>query len=147
MKIKISSILFIVISVIAVLYGMLYLFSGKIMGYHEAFIGLSYDELCLQNQNIAKLIVGLMHIVGACFVSIGIGVFIISQQLKKQFSKSLWWAILFLLLISLSVMLYVTSYIASNIASGVKPPWYLVLFLIITTVIALVLSYKNKSIQ
>ncbi len=145
---KISIYIFYFLSIIAIAYGLMYLFKNDIMSYHYAFLNMDKTQINDFNPHIIKLMLALMKVSGACFVAVGSTALIITA---KPFRNGEKWALLCLIsLFSLSLipMFFVTLNIANSIPSGgIKPPWWLTLAMIILLIIATLFSLNKRTNQ
>ena len=145
-KQKISIYIFYFLSIIAIAYGLMYLFRDDIMSYHYAFLRMDKTQINDFNPHIIKLMLALMKISGACFVSVGVTAFIITGKLFRNGEKWALWCLISLFSLSLIPMFFVTLNIANNIPSeGIKPPWQLTLVMLILLIIAILLSCIKKT--
>ncbi len=142
---KIATILFYIISVAAIGFGAMYFFRHHIMDYHVAFLGMSEDEIKSFNPKLIDLLLAMIHIMGATFITIGITGLIITYSSFRKGVKWAWYSLFVLFTLSLTPMLFITHKIASAIPDGEsKPPWWLTLAMLIVMAIALILSWPKK---
>lgn len=145
-KQKISIYIFYFLSVIAIGYGLMYIFRNDIMSYHYAFLRMDKTQINNFNPHIIKLMLALMKVSGACFVSVGFTALIITAKPFKNGEKWALWCLISLFSLSLIPMFFVTLNIANNIPSeGIKPPWQLTLTMLILLIIAVLLSCIKKT--
>ena len=144
-KQKTSIYIFYFLSIIAIAYGLMYLFKNDIMSYHYAFLRMDKTQINDFNPHIIKLMLALMKVSGACFVSVGVTAFIITAKPFKKGERWALWCLISLFSLSLIPMFFVTLNIANNIPAGeIKPPWQLTLVMLILLIIAVLLSCIKK---
>ena len=68
-KLRIASIMLYVVAGVALLFGILYSFSPKLMPYHERFLGMTHDQL---KPEVAALFLTMMRVIGASLLAIGV---------------------------------------------------------------------------
>ena len=145
---KTSLYIFYFLSIIAIAYGLMYLFKNDIMSYHYAFLRMDKTQINNFNPHIIKLMLALMKVSGACFVSVGVTAFIITDRLFKNGEKWALWCLISLFSLSLIPMFFVTLNIANNIpAGGIKPPWQFTLAMLILLLVAILLSVIKRKIN
>ena len=90
-KQRISIYIFYFLSIIAIAYGLMYLFKNDIMSYNYAFLKMDKTQITNFNPRIIKLMLVLMKVSGACFVAVGSTALIITARfLKKGERWTLW---------------------------------------------------------
>lgn len=133
-NIKTASLLLYIIATIAIIFGLIYLFTPKIMPYHEKVIGMKHNEL---DPKIAKLFLSMLKGAGGAILSIGISLIMI---VRGPFSRGDIWAwkiVMVMTMTALLPLLFVT------LSLGLHTPWWLVFIMIILTIIALFISKKS----
>jgi hypothetical protein len=148
MKKRIATIIFLILSLIAFGFGLLYVFRENLMGYHIAFLGVNTSELNEFSPRVLQLYLALMRVAGSCMIAIGIGALLITLIPHKNEEPWAWWTLFVLFSASLTPMYFVTHHIARYIPEGQpKPPSILVLIMLGLLLISLVLScpyFKRK---
>lgn len=130
-KLKFASVLLYVVSGVAILFGLVYSFTPKIMPYHERFLGMTHEQL---NPKVAELLLFILKGAGAAAISIGVS---LAMLVKGPLSKGdtwAWWIILVMTMISLVPLLLIT------LNMGLYTPWWVVGGMIILVITALAIS-------
>ncbi len=132
-RVKIASILYLIVSGVSILYGMIYLFSPRILPFHEQFLGLSFEQL---QPTVAALMLRFMRDLGGTLIALGIGtVWIVRQYLARNDLR-------------VSPILFAMSSIAlvpleiNTVTGGWYTPWWVVSILIIMVVTAFILCLR-----
>ena len=132
------------LSIISIVYGGMYLVKYHIMGYHEAFLGMSEDDLATFNPRIVFLFLVLMKITGAAFLSVGIGTFFICHYGYRKKENWAVWGLILSYFSALIPMFILTYQVASAIPAGKpQPPYWLTFSMIFLLVFALFLGKKE----
>jgi len=82
-RLRVASILLYIISGVAILYGFVYMFTPRIMPYHERFLGVTQDKL---DPKVIFLILTLLKGAGAASIAMGVG---IAMLVKGPFQKEI----------------------------------------------------------
>jgi hypothetical protein len=130
-RLKVACVLLYVFAVGMLIFGCVYLFSPKIMPYHEKFLGMIHEQL---DPRVSFLLLTLMKVIGGLELSLGIGLVML---VKAKFSKgdnSIWWTILVMSAVGLTPSLYVT------LSIGLYTPWWGVAIMMILAAVALIVS-------
>jgi hypothetical protein len=130
-RLKVACVLLYVFAVGMLIFGCVYLFSPKIMPYHEKFLGMIHEQL---DPRVSFLLLALMKVIGGLELSLGIGLVML---VKAKFSKgdnSIWWTILVMSAVGLTPSLYVT------LSIGLYTPWWGVAIMMILAAVALIVS-------
>ncbi len=133
-RLKTASILLYVFAAGTLLFGVLYLFKPTIMPYHEKFLGMTHQQL---EPNVAFLFLGLMKVIGALELALGIGLIML---IKGRFSKGdnlIWWTILVMCAVGLIPSLYVT------LSIGWYTPWWGIAIMMLLVAVALIISKSS----
>lgn len=119
--------------------GLIYLFSSKIMPYHEAAIGVNWEQL---SPPLKIILLALVRAAGAGFLGVGAA---ISCLVIFAFRQGTIW-VRYILPLEIWILyvplLYVTFHVKMNTAGS--PPCYLVLASLVMTVPAFILSVSRK---
>jgi Ca2+/H+ antiporter len=148
LKRKITTVLLYLISAFSVCWGLTYILHGDIMSYHRCFLKLytqqEYDAMNQFNDRVIPLMKGLMQILGAGMIAIGVAVFYITKFSFTKGDKWSWWALLFILIITLLPIMYVTHFVAVSIDKvecTSRPPWYLFYGIFVLVILAFINSW------
>jgi hypothetical protein len=130
---KTGRILYYVIGLIGVLFGAYYLFVNNMAPYHYAFLQMKKEQIEAFNPRILELLIALKHIVGACFIGIGVVTLFVASRIKAGSNNICVYniALFLMLLISNSTVLYISYHVAQQISEGPKPPWLLSVLVIV----------------
>jgi uncharacterized protein YjeT (DUF2065 family) len=111
---------------VAIVFGLIYLFRPKFMGYHKMAVQKDWNELSHEMQT---LILALMRTTGGGFLSVSIGVIILQLQFNK--SQNHWIALAILIVGSILTLgtLYATILVRTNTKG--RPPTFAALLLLI----------------
>lgn len=139
-RLKISMILFYILSIGTIGFGSIYFFRSDIMPYHYSFLHLTQDELNSFNPYILKLMVAFLKIIGSSIIAIGLGISILTYKGIRQEKVWAWWGIIVIYLFPIITTYIITIIVSNNITIGPKPPSWLALFMIIDLFMALILS-------
>ena len=130
-RLRVASVLLYIISGVAILYGFVYMFTPRIMPYHERFLGVTQDKL---DPKVLFLILSLLKGAGAASIAMGVG---IAMLVKGPFSKGdnwVRWTIFVMLILALVPVMIIALYI------GMYTPWWLIGVMIIMALIAMIIS-------
>ena len=138
-NLDIASILVLFNFVLLIIFGTVYSILGTFMSYHEAFIGITAEDVSTFNSNLMVFIGILIRGTGFCFIFIGIaGSIIIYFGFRK---KEKWaWLVIVLALLLMNIPLIAFTYIITGPLSMVS---LLNIVGAILGIIALILSYKE----
>lgn len=124
---NIYSIPFIIISIVSIIFGILYLLSPRIMTYHEDFIGMKHEEL---NPKVAELMLVFLKTIGCLFI--GFGTLGMGISVKAYPNKWAWYTVLIAYSIVLIPLLFITHHVKAWV-------FWLVLVLSVMFLIAITL--------
>lgn len=130
-RLRVASVLLYIISGVAILYGFVYMFTPRIMPYHERFLGVTQDKL---DPKVLFLILSLLKGAGAASIAMGVG---IAMLVKGPFSKGdnwVRWTIFVMLILALVPVMIIALYI------GMYTPWWLIGVMITMVLIAMIIS-------
>jgi hypothetical protein len=130
-KIKTASILLYIIAFLTVCFGLLYLFTPKIMPYHERFLGMTHEQL---EPRVASLFLFMLKGAGGAFLSLGITLFMVVKFPFSRGEQWAWWTIFLMLFLSMVPMLFIT------ITIGLYTPWWLLAIMNILFFVAMIVS-------
>jgi len=133
-KLIISSIMLYIVSIITVLFGLVYLFTPKLMPYHEKFLGIPQENL---DPSMLKLFLFFLKGAGAAFLSLGITLFVL---VKGPFGRGDVWArriIPVMTLVALIPLLFIT------IKIGLYTPWWIIFLMILLVICSMYISKKK----
>ena len=136
MNLKIASFLLYMISVVVIFFGILYLFTPKIMPYHEIYLGMSHEQL---QPKVAALLLSAMRIIGFLSIALGLALGIIIRFPFQKGEPWSWWLILVIWLIVLLPLLFITLRI------GLHTPWWLLVILLILLFVAMVITRPGRT--
>ncbi len=135
-RLKIASILLYLVSALAILVGIVYLGSSRIMPYHERYLGMTHEQLA---PKVGALLLILIKGAGVASLSSGIT---LALLVKGPFNKGdiwAWWIILALTLLSLVPVMLL------SISMGLYTPWWLAAIMIIMVIVAMITSWSECS--
>jgi len=132
-KIKIASIILYIISFVTIVFGMVYIFTPKLMPYHEKFIGLAFHQL---DARVGKLFLYLLKGAGCCMLAIGISVILIVKHYLED--KPARWIVFIMFSLTLFPLQFITLFI------GLYTPWWLITILIVMFITAMILVKSEK---
>lgn len=133
-KLIIPSIMLYIVSAITVLFGLVYLFTPKLMPYHEKFLGIPQKNL---DPSVLKLFLFFLKGAGAAFLSVGITLFML---VKGPFCRGDIWArriIPVMTLVTLIPLLFIT------IKIGLYTPWWIIAIMILLVICSMYISKKK----
>ena len=115
------------VSIVAALFGLIYLLSPTIMPYHETFLGVTHEEL---DPKTAALFLALLRVAGSCFLAIAASIALLVRGLFSKGDAWSWWILLVLCLVCLVPLLFV------SLGIGTYTPWWVVAILIVLVIVA-----------
>jgi hypothetical protein len=121
-RIKVCSILLIVVAAICIVYGLQYLFIGKPMTYHLNFIGNSFEDVKDFNPKLAQLLMLSIRVEGVSFLAIGIIVLGVALKPFRHTERWIWYTVFPALLILMITLLVISIRLADVLpitASGI----------------------------
>jgi hypothetical protein len=130
-KLRAASIMLYIVSGVAVLSGLKYIFSSRMMPYHEAFLGMTQEQL---DPKVAEFILLQLKGAGAACLSIAVA---LAMLVKGPFSKGdiwAWWIILIMPLLSLVPLMVI------SLKIGVSGPWWVIGIAVILVIAAAAIS-------
>jgi len=134
-RIKVASILLYTIAAAAILFGLLYLLTPKILPYHEVYLGMSHNQL---PPRVAALILSAMRLIGVLYIALGIAVGVLTARPLRKGKRWSWWLILVCLTIVLVPLLFITLNI------GLHTPWWLAAILLVLLFVAMALTFPYR---
>lgn len=133
---KATSIILIIVALFSVIIGIVYIARGTLMEYHEAFIGMTMEELGEDNPKLATLAGIFVRLAGTLFIGVGVlSIAIIHYGLRKA-ERWAWWATLIGMGVVNGPMAAITSPVRGF-------PWTLAIVLLIAFVIAIGLASRE----
>ena len=132
---KIAFIVYLVVILLALAFGIVYLACPTVMPYHQQAIGMNWEDL---GSGLQVLLTNLVTLVGAGFFTVALSCLII---LLIPFRRGeLWakWAVPLVLMVSNAFCLYVTASVAAK--TDASPPWQLSIVILIIVLFAYVIS-------
>jgi len=133
---KATSIILIIVALFSVIIGVVYIARGTLMEYHEAFIGMTMEELGEDNTKLATLAGIFVRLAGTLFIGVGVlSIAIIHYGLRKA-ERWAWWAILIGMGVVNGPMAAITSPVGGF-------PWTLAIVLLVVFVIAIGLAARE----
>ena len=149
-RLRLSSILLVIIGIAVIAIGVIYISTPRIMSYHENFIGMTHEEISEINPKLADMMLVFLRGIGV--LNIGLGTLGIAVSLKsyRKGQKWAWHAMLISYLIVLLPTLVITYYVGAFLAifgDLVIPvgPFFLILVMLIVFLVAIVLPAKEFS--
>ncbi len=144
MKRKIATGLLVFLSLIAIAFGLHYLFAAHLMKYHISFLQMAELQLNQVDGRIVALFLVLIRIVGGCMTAIGVASLILAWVPFRKQERWAWWTVLALFSISLLTLGIITFPVAQDITNGPRPPWWLATGMLAVLAVALFLSPPKK---
>lgn len=133
---KAASIILIIVAVFSVIIGVVYIATGALMEYHEAFIGMTMEKLSEDNPRLATLAGIFVRLAGTLFIGVGLlSIAVIYYGLRKA-ERWAWWATLIGMGVVSGPMVAIT-----NPVGGF--PWTLAIVLLVMFVIAVGLAARE----
>ena len=133
---KATSLILIIVALFAVIIGIVYIARGTLMEYHEAFIGMTMEELGEDNSKLATLAGIFVRLAGTLFIGVGVlSIAIIHYGLMKA-ERWAWWDTLIGMGVVNGPMVAITSPVGGF-------PWTLAIVLLIVFVIAIGLASRE----
>ncbi|MFB0523491.1 MAG: hypothetical protein ACETV1_07025 [Candidatus Bathyarchaeia archaeon] len=93
-RLKVSSVLLVVIGVAVIAIGVMYISTPRIMSYHENFIGMTHEEIIDINPRLADMMLVLLKGIGVCSIGLGILGIAVSVKIYREGEKWAWYAML-----------------------------------------------------
>lgn len=137
-KQKIASILLYIVSIVILVFGIVYIYTGftkGLMPYHIKFLGKTCDEL---PPNVCELMRTFVQIIGFAFLSIGITMCMLVRGMFNGQQDELDWKII-VVIVSVLVPLVPIMYHLATFT-----PWYIVAGILVMAIVALVLVMPKK---
>jgi hypothetical protein len=123
----INNIIFYLIAIGGTCVGLIYLFSPKIMPYHQQFLGMAHEQL---PPNVAKLLLTLMKVAGSLFLALSFCIIMLVHfGLQNGIERWVLWTILG------SVLIFAIPTLYSTLRIGWYTPWWLVALSIVLVII------------
>jgi hypothetical protein len=135
-KILIASVLLYVIAATSFLFGLLYVWTPKILPYHEVYLGMTHDQL---PPRVAGLLLNALRLIGVLLMALGMAIGALTARPFARGERWSWWLILVCLVTVLLPLLFITLNI------GWHTPWWLVIALLLLLLVAMVLSWPRKN--
>lgn len=132
---KKACILLYIVAVVAIIFGLIYLFSPAIMPYHERFLGMKYKDL---DPRMGKLLLTLMKICGSAFIVIGLTLAVL---VRIPFSRNEKWAEKIIYIISFGTLVPL---LGLTINIGLFTPWWIVALALLLVIAAMILSRSER---
>jgi hypothetical protein len=132
-RVAFCSVLLIVVSVVALLYGLMYCFTPTPAPYHLAFMGVSFEDLKGSSPRIAEMLMINLRVIGVCFLALGIIVLGIALGPFRRAERWVWIVTFPALLILLIPILLVSIKVGGALpisASGLTLGLTMVAFLV-----------------
>lgn len=127
---------------IALIFGIIYAAAGKLLFYHEAFAGMTSEEIAALHPNLMTLIGLIIRVMGCLFICIGlVGLFVIYLGYRKE--QRMAWPIIFFTSFLLIIPLVVETYIVA----GWGFPFPIVLICLICWICAIGLNMMIQAEQ
>ena len=130
-KLRVASVMLYVVSGVAILSGIKYIISSRIMPYHETFLGMTHEQL---DPKVAEFILLQLKGAGAACLSIAVA---LALLVKGPFSKGdirAWWIILLMPLLSLVPLMFI------SLKIGISGPWWVIGIAVILVIVAAAIS-------
>lgn len=126
MHVAFNQIIFYLIAVGGACVGLIYLFSPKIMPYHERFLEMTHEQL---PPNVAKLLLTLMRVAGSLFLALSFCIaMLVYFGLQNGIEKWVLSAIVG------TVLIFSTPTLYSTLRIGWYTPWWLVALSIVLAI-------------
>ncbi len=136
---KIAFVLYMIVAVLSLIFGIRYLFCDTIMPYHQQAIGMTWLEL---EPGLQSLLNGLIKVAASAFFIVGISSIIL---LVVPYRRDEVWAKLTVPVIQIIFSLFIL-YASLNIAvqTQASTPWPVSAFTLTLTVMAFLISKKSS---
>jgi len=132
------------LSLIIIVWGLMYLFRIHIMNYHVAYLAMTEEQLNDLDKNIVPLYLTLMKISGACMLGIGATTLLLTLGPVRHRQSWGWWSLITLLPAPLIVTSFLTYQVASQISTGSQPPYWLALGILVVFLATIGFCYPTK---
>lgn len=138
-KSKITFYIYLIISIISLIIGLIYLLYPTFMPYHEQALGIKWEDLAPLMQ---MLLNGFMKLAGVSMLTAFLSTLIITLIPFRQGKVWAKWTVPLLLILWNSIVLYIT--INIHVKTGAATPWILTLMSMVSTIFAFILSFVGK---
>lgn len=135
-RVRVSSVLLVLVAAIAVIFGIVYCLASEPMPYHLAFIGMSFEEIQDVSPRLAAFLLSLMKSFGASLVAIGVLAFGITLFSFRRAERWAWLALFPAVSIVLADLLRASFFIGA-------PVRWLILVLTLLFLIAMRVPLKD----
>ena len=136
-KLGISSILLVIIEIVAIVFGIYYISTPRTPPYQENFIGMTHEEIREINPNLAQLMLNCFKVIGGTFISFGIlGIHVALKSYRKG-EKWAWRGM------SIAHLIFLLSIAVTTYSIGAQQLFLLMLVLLIVFFVAIALPAKK----
>lgn len=137
-KLKTACIVLYVVGVIAIAYGLVYLFIPTLFPYHKRYLGIPLTDL---PPHVVDLYLLIYRGVGAAMLSIGTTLIMLVKGLLSKGNRWAWWTIAAMMGLTLLPLLFITRSV------GPYTPWWGIGILILVVAFALYLAWPHTTRQ
>ena len=140
-RVKVCSILLIVVAAICIVYGLQYLIISRPMAYHLNYIGNSFEDVKNFNLKLAQLLMLSIRVEGVSFLATGIIVLGIAFGPFRRAERWIWYTVfpaLLILMISLLIISIRLADVLPITASGIG------LLLVLTSMLIPIKDFLGK---
>lgn len=137
-KLKTACIVLYVVGVIAIAYGLVYLFIPTLFPYHKRYLGIPLTDL---PPHVVDLYLLIYRGVGAAMLSIGTTLIMLVKGLLSKGNRWAWWTIAAMMGLTLVPLLFITRSV------GPYTPWWGIGILILVVAFALYLAWPHTTRQ
>ena len=147
-RLRLSSILLVIIGIAVIAIGVIYISTPRIMSYHENFIGMTHEEISEIDPKLADMMLVFLRGIGVLNIALGTLGIAVSLRSYRKGQKWAWYAMLISYLIVLLPTLVITYYVGAFLAifgDLVIPvgPFFLILVMLIVFLAAIALPAKE----
>ena len=136
-KLGISSILLVIIDIVAIAFGIYYISTPRTPPYQENFIGMTHEEIAEINPNLAQLMLNCFKVIGGTFISFGIlGIHVALKSYRKG-EKWAWCGM------SIAHLIFLLPIAVTTYSIGAQQLFLLMLVLLIVFFVAIALPAKK----
>ena len=125
--------IFYLVGIMSMIYGAWYSLAQQIAPYHQQFLGKAHHEL---DPKVASLMLDMMGVAGGSIMACGAMLIFMVKHGISEGETWAWWGVLVFTILFPIPLLFRTLHV------GMNSPWWLVGFLLILLITALILTKK-----
>ncbi|HEX9627239.1 MAG TPA: hypothetical protein VGA00_09925 [Acidiferrobacterales bacterium] len=126
---------FLLVSLIGVIFGVVDLFTPRILPYHERYLAMTHEEL---DPQFASLFLSALRIIGVLLISQSLVLGVLAYQLDRKYENWRWYLLAVVWPATLATIMILM------IRIGLFTPWWIVAGLLALTLLALYSSRPSK---